>query len=429
MTSSRESLPHPRLRRARVELAALVTVLAAALTSLALVRTFSLSLFLVAFGTAFAAYLRLVPRLRLGALPLGAAVLLALMIRAPWLAAPPALSDDVWRYLHDGRAQVAGVNPYRYAPAAPEALAYAGPEHPRINQPDLPTIYPPAAQLVFRAAASLGATLLAWKILLLVFDLGIGLAVALVLARRGGPPGAAAVYLLHPLPVIEFAGNGHMDAIGILGLVLGLALLERRPWAAGIGFAVSIAGKYLALPVVPFAARFLPGRRRAAFLTAGLVALALLYAPFADHPPLGSLGTFVRTFEFNASLYGVVRVVTSPVAARAVLAALLIGLLVLLWRARTAPEPAALAWIGGLLLASPIVHPWYVVWLVPFLAWRREAWALAWSGTVVLSYAVLPRWLAERVWELPAWVPWVEYGPVLALLAMRLRGKGSRALE
>lgn len=405
-----------------MRLAALLAALAASLTLLAVMRDFSLIRFLLLFGAAFAAFAAATPALRRGALPLWLALATALVFRAPWLAAPPSLSDDVWRYLHDGRAQLAGANPYRYPPAAPEARAYAGPEHARINQPELVTIYPPAAQLAFRVAAAAGGTLLAWKLLLLVFDLGIGIAVALFLRSRGLPAGGAAVYLLHPLPVIEFAGNAHVDALGILGLVLGLALVQRRPWASGVAFAVSVAGKYLALPVVPFAARALTGRRRLALLAAAGAALGLLYLPFADYAPLGSLGAFVHRFEFNASLYGLARLVVSGLAARGIMAAALVGLLLALWLRRVPPESAALAWTAGLLLASPIVHPWYVVWLVPFLAWRREPWILAWSGTVALSYAVLPRWQTEGVWHLPAWVPWVEYAPVYGLLAAALVG-------
>ena len=77
--------------------------------------------------------------------------LVALGVRAPWLFAGLSLSDDAWRYLHDGRAQLAGVNPYRYPPAAAEARVYAGPEYDRINHRDLPTIYPPGAQWIFGA--------------------------------------------------------------------------------------------------------------------------------------------------------------------------------------------------------------------------------------------------------------------------------------
>jgi hypothetical protein len=406
----------------------------AALTWLASRGEAPLATLFVCYGAGFAGYLGAVVLLkRHGAnwspnTALWVVLAAGLLLRTPWLPTGLSLSDDAWRYLHDGRAQVAGISPYRYPPAALEAGAFAGPEYPLINHPELPTIYPPAAQLVFRLAVHLGGTLLAWKMLLLVFDLGIGAAVIWLLRGRGQPAIHAAVYLLHPLPVIEFAGNGHVDALGILGLVVTLALIERRRMAAGASLALSIAAKYLALPLIPFAARGLSREKRLGLLGIVLATIALAYAPFLDYPPFGSLGKFARTFEFNAPVYSLLLTVTSQLGARIVLGGALLVLLAYLWRARASLEDAAFVWLAGVLLLSPIVHPWYVAWLIPFLAWRGttswgwEWWALAWTGTVVFAYAVLTQWRAESVWELPTWALVLEYAPVYALLAVRLVG-------
>src|SRR5215471_7773981 len=44
----------------------------------------------------------------------------AVAMRLLTLAAPPMLSSDVYRYVWDGRMQLAGINPYRYLPIADE---------------------------------------------------------------------------------------------------------------------------------------------------------------------------------------------------------------------------------------------------------------------------------------------------------------------
>ncbi len=77
----------------------------------------------------------------------------------------------------------------------------------------------------------------------------------------------------------------------------------------------------------------------------------------------------------------------------------------------------AFLWIAAVLLLSPIVHPWYVTWLVPFLAWRRDTWVLVWTGTVIAAYAVLPDWWSSGIWDLPIWALLLEYVPVYILLA------------
>ncbi len=371
---------------------------------------------MLGYGVAFGAYVGILLVLRRTPPPVWLAVALGLFLRLPWLVGPPTLSDDVWRYLHDGRAQVAGVNPYRYPPSAPEVDAFAGPERPLINHPELRTVYPPGAQLMFLVSAILGGSVLAWRAVLLICELALAAALVTVLRRRNLPPGRVAAYLLHPLPVIEFAGNGHVDGVALAALVVGLALLERKPLASGAAFACSIASKYLPVPVVPFAVRSLDGRGRWLFTTACLGALFAVYLPYLSVPPFGSLDTFATTFEFNGSFYRMFTLLLTPVAARGSLVLALLSVLAWLWWRRATADQAAFWWIGAVLLASPIVHPWYVTWLIPFFAWRAHAWAVAWTGTIILAYAVLPAWIGDGVWQLPAWVPWAEYLPV-ALVA------------
>ncbi len=397
----------------------LISILFGSLTWLSTLGAIPIPLLWMGYGVAFLSYLGTVVILRKEHVPLYIVFLAALVLRLPWLAAGLSLSDDAWRYLHDGRSQVAGVNPYRYAPDAVGALEYAGPEHALINNRDLPTIYPPAAQLAFRMAIHLGGTLLSWKALLLIADLAVGVGLAMLLVTRGRPPTLCAAYLLHPLPIIEFAGNGHLDAFGICALVFAFVLVQRKPFGSGVALAISGATKYLAFPLLPFFLR--SSGRHAGLVVFGTVAtLALLYLPFLDFPPFGSLGTFAKTFDFNGPIYLVVNGVVGQTLARMFLAAVVLGLLSWLWFKGYGVEDAAVVWIGSVLLVSPIVHPWYVIWLIPFLAWRTEWWALAWSGTVVGSYYVLTDWRADAVWNLPPIVMLVEYVPVYLLLAVRL---------
>src|SRR5689334_4625690 len=77
------------------------------------------------------------------ALALGAVAGLALVL------APPVLSDDVWRYLWDGRVLRAGISPYAHAPDHPSLAFLRDAGWRRVNNPEIPTIYPPVAQILF----------------------------------------------------------------------------------------------------------------------------------------------------------------------------------------------------------------------------------------------------------------------------------------
>lgn len=368
------------------------------------------------YAPAFAAYVALLNIVRRRATPPWLWFGAALLMRLPWLLTGVSLSDDVWRYLHDGRAQLAGINPFRYAPSDPAAAAYAGPELALINNPDLPTIYPPFAQHMFHIAALLGASVLPWKLILLVFDLGTGLALVPILRRKALPRGLVAAYLLHPLPVVEFAGNGHVDAIAICLLMVALAFVGSRTVPSGAAWSASVASKYLALPLAPFFIRRLPNRQRLTFLAAAVLAGLLFYVPFRNPLPIGSLGEFVRTFEFNGPVASMIGASITDEGSRWVLASGLLLVLGWLWASRATATEAAFGWIAAVLLLSPIVHPWYLAWLIPFLAWRHDLWVLVWSGTVIAAYAVLPGWWSASVWELPTWALLLEYVPVYFLL-------------
>jgi hypothetical protein len=370
---------------------------------------------LVAYGAAFGCYLGLLAYARETRLPLWAMFAAAILMRLPWIFTGVSLSDDIWRYLHDGRAQLAGINPFLYAPADSAATAYAGPEHALINNPELPTIYPPFAQLMFHLSGLMGSTVLSWKILIVLFDLGIAGGIVPLLRRRGLPSGLVAAYLFHPLPIIEFAGNGHVDAIAICTMILALALAGRHTVLAGVAFAASVAAKYLALPLGPFLLRNLNRSGRMKLVLAGAAALVLWYSRFTDPLPIGSLGVFARTFTFNGPIAAGLSALITPGGARWFTGVSLLTLLTGLWLRKRDPADVALVFIAAVLLCSPIVHPWYLTWIVPFLALRRETWIVTWTGTVVFAYAVLPQWWAAQIWHLPTWALVLEYLPVYAL--------------
>src|SRR5215472_7590076 len=181
-----------------------------------------------AWAAAAAVIARGVRRLFLTILTLGTAALLRVIA----LASPVFLSDDINRYIWDGRVQAAGINPYRYLPVDP-ALAALRDEaiFPNINRSNYaPTIYPPVAQMIFLLATRLGETVLAMKLVVVAFEV-IGICGLLAVLRAAGAPREnILLYAWHPLPVWEIAGAGHIDGaiVAFVALALVAALKGRR---------------------------------------------------------------------------------------------------------------------------------------------------------------------------------------------------------
>ena len=341
----------------------------------------------------------------------------AVLFRLILLPLVPTLSDDIYRYLWDGRVQLAGVNPYCYAPADPHLAALRDASWTRINHPDIATIYPPLCQWVFRLAAACSPALPAQKAAFVLWDAAIVALLAAVLPSWGVSPVCAIVYAWHPLVVTEFGAGGHNDALGLFWLLLGLWLWTcgRRRWAAiswGVGALGKIAPAMMGLWL-------LARRERWPSLGWFLLTIGLGYAPF-----LGMLGRttmglnqYARHWEFNGSIYTALAWAgAQPWLARTCVLLLWGGAALTIARRETDPRRFAW-WLTGLaILCSPVVEPWYVVWIVPFLClYRSGAW-LCFTGVVVLSYEVLVCYAAHGTWCLEPWAQWAQYVPLYAWL-------------
>lgn len=354
-------------------------------------------------------------------------VIIGLMLSVVWhiefLRLPSGPDDDIHRYVWDGHLQRLGYNPYLVVPSDPAVRALHTPETIHLNNPDLPSPYPAGAQLFFRAVTAIHESTLAMKVAFVVCDFGIALVLLDVL--RWSRQGAHLVlaYAWNPLLALEVAGSGHIDIVGALLLVISAAALARR-WrmTAALGLGLAVAVKFLPIVLLPLYWKRV--RVRDAALTA--VVITLLYVPFLDHGrvPTGSLGTYVQTFRFNAPVFAALARVVPPqwLIVLAVLAGLLTSI-----RLRSAnPEwaPHAFAWpMAASLLCGPVVFPWYLLWLLPFLTSASTLLIVIWTVCIIPVYVQWHLRTVMHSWgALPAWVMLLEYGCLgIAAIVFALR--------
>lgn len=413
---------------------------------------------------------------------LGRLLTTQLVVRLGLLTLPPLLSEDVWRYVWDGAVQWAGMNPYRYAPESAE-LDYVVVGDPRlaavraeIGHAHIPTIYPPAAQVIFAAGTALVPHPLVLRIAAVAADLAVTAGIWIWARRLGRRPQAAALYALSPLAALETAVGAHVDIFGVAALVAGGALLTGgRPLRAGLALAIGAGTKLLPLLALPKLALRAPR----AVLSCG-VAVLLLALPYlgAGQALLGGLTAYGHRWRGNDGAFRVllapfeavwpsaphpielpdpgVRLVRALVgtppgvapadvwpdevsfAAAKLTVALLFGgfLLYRLWRARE-----LIGFLGpviaALLLLSPVVHPWYLLWLLPFcalaLARPGAAWPwplVLWTALACLAYHPRPEYLRTGEWAESPFMVWAQYSPVwIGLAVAGLRGLVRRRVE
>jgi hypothetical protein len=413
---------------------------------------------LALLGAAFLGLLFVAPRLEAARAPVKGAVLLgALLLRLPLLPLPPTLSDDVLRYLWDGKVAAAGMNPYALAPEAEKLTPLRDEIWRRLPHKGIPTVYPPLSLAAFSIAIRLPFPMLAWKVIVTGADLAACWLLLLIAARRGLPAGRTAWYAWNPLVALEVAGMGHVDALGVAAVVAAVLLLlppsaGARPLPAGAAAAAGILAKLAPLAALPMWAR--QSGRPARFLAAalGLTTVAVLPVVAATRGVPPGLVAYGISWELDgpffeplwrllaaagvapALAHGLDRVKAATgiwyglnpayhylypqFLAKLLLAAGMAAAVVLSLRERD-PVDGTGRLLGRLLLCSATVYPWYLLWVLPWAALRRDAAWLAVSGLILLSY--LPQFTGIALW------PWVYagiWGP-FAVLTLATRRQGA----
>jgi len=326
---------------------------------------------------------------------------LGIMLRAYVLLFDPLLSSDIYRYVWDGRVQAAGINPYRYFPAH-ETLAFLrdGAIFPHINRVDTAvTIYPPVAQFFFLIVTRIGESVTMMRLALLGCEAVTVVLIMLLLRRMNHPVTRVIAYLWHPLPLWEIANSGHVDALMVALMLLGL-------WTALTGHALRGAVLVaLSMLVKPYVAPVLAGIWRPWDLKMPLVVIAvvaLCYLPYLS-VGWGVLGFLTKGYltEEGISagndlwLLSLWRLVfgehQGDVIAYVVLAALVLmfkGLSVA--RSSDGAIASTLADINMLLLLTLLLlspnYPWYFLIITPFTALCGSAptWVVS-IGALLLS--------------------------------------------
>jgi hypothetical protein len=339
-------------------------------------------------------------------------LVLAALWHLPFLLTPPGPDDDIHRYLWDGRIQRLGYNPYLVVPSDPALARLHTPETRTLNNPDVPSPYPPGAQLFFRAVTAIHESVFALKIAFVICDLAIVLILLDVLSRSRQAAHWVLAYAWNPLLATEVAGSGHIDIVGVLLLLVSLAALTRR-WRAlaALAFGLSVAVKFLPIVLLPLYWKRV--RMRDGVLAALVV--ALVYVPFFSHGriPIGSLGTYVQSFRFNDPVFVTLERVAAPQLAVGL--AVLVGFLTAMWLRKKAPKWSgdAFAWpMAALLLCAPVVYPWYLLWLLPFLRSATTLPLIIWTVSIIPTYYVWHLRTLGRPWLVPGWIMLLEYGSV-----------------
>jgi Glycosyltransferase family 87 len=383
--------------------------------------------FLIPLGVAGIAYLLAIRELFSTAKFPRRVIVLGLVLAAVWhvlfLLKTPGADDDIHRYVWDGRVQRLGYDPYLIVPNDPALASLHTLETRRLNHPDLPSPYPAGAELFFRGVTAIHESTFALKVAFVLCDFAIVLVLFNVLRRSGQGEHWVLAFAWNPLLATEVAGSGHVDIVGALFLLVSFAALLRR-WraVAAVAFALAVAVKLLPIVLLPLYWR----RVRWCDAVLAIAVFGLLYVPFLSHGriPFGSLGTYIHSFWFNDPVFATLERVAPPEFLAGL--AVLVGIATAIWfRRKSAVSSEAFAWpMAASLLCAPVIYPWYLLWMLPFLGSTSTLPIVIWTVSILPTYYVWHLRALGRPFIVPGWVLLIEYGSVgagAAILWLRLR--------
>ncbi|NEU65707.1 hypothetical protein GK091_02355 [Spirosoma agri] len=378
----------------------------------------------------------------------------AILFRLALLFAMPRLSDDVYRFVWDGRLLSHGFNPYLYLPnsivntkIAQLANLY-GDLFRHLNSPAYFTVYPPLNQILFGVAARLSSNSLFWNVVwlrvpILLSDIGSLWLLTKLLRQLGRSPNLALLYGLNPLVILELTGNLHFEAVMIFFTLLAAwwLLQDNQSWLSVLksagALALAIGSKLLPLVLLPIIVRWLGWRKGIVYaILTGLFTI-VQFVSFASlelvQNIFSSVNLYFQKFEFNASIYYVLRAIGYWFKGYNAIGFIGFWLSVtttlsMLWisfRWRTVSIPAQVLAVLTLYFAfATTVHPWYITTLVAAAVFTRFRYPLVWSALIPLSYCTY----RAVPYQENLWLTAIEYSVVFAFLVAEIRRRSEKML-
>lgn len=385
-------------------------------------------------------------------------VLISVLVRACVVFSTPKLSDDIYRFLFDGNLFTHGINPFLYTPREVLATQNLGDIFPilfsRINSPDYFSVYPPVLQFLFATVArifpqSVTAQVFLFKFFIFLFDcsvLTISYQLSVISYRQINkkqsfyseflkvfksskslrdistlnlklptfnhqPSTQILWYALNPLVVTELCGNAHAEGIMIFFLLAAIYFFNRNEkyfFLSALCMSLSIATKLLPLMLLPFLMRYLSLKIFIKYIAVVFGLSAIYFLPFYSTVLVthfrNSLGLYFSKFEFNASLFYVLRAwdfwwkgydniaqITPQLTAATIL------FITYLLR-RQFKNAVSTTWSSDFweyilaalcfyFICATTVHPWYAVVPLAFAGFTQFRFPMLWTFTIVFTYS------------------------------------------
>lgn len=349
----------------------------------------------------------------------------ALLFRVTLVFQPVLASDDIYRYMWDGNTSTHGINPYLYTPNDSTLTALHSPILPaKVNVPYLKSVYPPFAQVVFTVSYSIfGESQTGIKSILLLFDCATLFVLLSILRYKNIPLQSITLWAWNPLVYFVTELDGHIEIIAIFFFVCLLYCIVCNYWRLG-SIALGLAALVKPQPIgilAPLSLVLFKQKQYKMSLVFIAGTLAIFIGGYALYwePTWSITSAFItmsKRWYYNNPPFDIAHLFLTNESAHTVTSILLaLWVAVFSMRKNTAINHTYM-YVLGILLLSPMVQPWYLLWALVFITFRWSPAIFLYSFTIIVCYKTVFQWQAYHVWQQQWWELCIEYIPVYLLL-------------
>jgi len=332
-----------------------------------------------------------------------------ILVRLLIIASIPKLSDDVYRFIWDGRLLFNLEDPYKYLPAHYLDQGLTGINQTlfeKLNSKDYFSVYPPFNQLFFFISTLFSPNSEIWSIVILrviifIFECGNMVLIQRLLRLYKLPQPYGLIYWLNPLVILELTGNLHFE--GILVFFLLLALLKYKQgklYLSAVYFGLSVATKFIPLIFLPLLIRKIGLQKTLLYGLIVIATVAITFLPLINTAHVWAIwestSLYFQKFEFNGSIYYLIRWLGFEYHGRNIIAdsgkwmmiATFVTIMIYSLAAKIQGQwPRQMVWVWFLyLLFGTTVHPWYVIPMLAVSVFSTKRFPLVWSAMICLTY-------------------------------------------
>ena len=336
---------------------------------------------------------------------------------------PTSASDDINRYLWEGKLYAQGVSPYTNVGSHESYVKYRDHYYEGMNHKGTPTAYPPLALHCFGLINKLGYSPTSYKFVFFLLDLLLIAVILALLRHYQRPIQWALLYALSPISILAFTAEAHFDVVMVLFLMLSILAMAKKwiiPCGIAVGLAISV--KIMAAVAAPIILLKTGVKGIATGIITCLIPIVIHYQDSLDM--MRGLYNFGSKFRFNGpandfivNTFGTTQDFAGTICTVLFFISWGIGF----WLCVKNKFWASINFcLGGLIFFAPIIHFWYLTWLLPFIAIRPSLPWVTLSLTMPLYFTVWTQFEETANWGMPTWARIMFWLPFIIACVMHL---------